>query len=188
MRQKTSLIAALLHQPPLLMLDEPMVGSTRAARRRSRTAARARRARGGVLVSTHLLDVAERLCDRVSSSPRPQARRGSLAELRGASSDATLEDVFLQLTTEARGPWRERATAAAPGRPRPARRVPRSPACWRDARACGATPVRAPHRRAARSARHPLFALALLVIMACSSTRHARAVLRAQHRLVRAEA
>jgi len=53
----------------------------------------------GVLVSTHLLEVAERLCDRVVILHRGEKRaEGSLAELRGGRTDATLEDVFLQLT------------------------------------------------------------------------------------------
>jgi len=106
MRQKTSLIAALLHQPPLLMLDEPLVGLDPRGAKTLKDLLREHAARGGgVLVSTHLLDVAERLCDRVVILHRGRKlAEGSLAELRGTSSDATLEDVFLQLTTEARGP------------------------------------------------------------------------------------
>jgi ABC-2 type transport system ATP-binding protein len=57
-----------------------------------------------VLVSTHLLEVAERLCDRVAVIHRGRLRAwGTLGELRGAASQATLEDVFLQLVREAEG-------------------------------------------------------------------------------------
>jgi ABC-2 type transport system ATP-binding protein len=52
-----------------------------------------------VLVSTHLLEVAERLCDRVVILHRGEKRaEGSLAELGGEREGATLEDVFLELT------------------------------------------------------------------------------------------
>ena len=112
MRQKISLIAALLHDPPLLMLDEPLVGLDPLAARTLKDLLRERAARGaGVLVSTHLLEVAERLCDRVVILHRGEKRAaGSLAELRatagvgaGARADATLEDVFLELTRESEG-------------------------------------------------------------------------------------
>jgi ABC-2 type transport system ATP-binding protein len=99
MRQKLSLAAALLHDPALLMLDEPMVGLDPRGARALKDLLRERAARGlGVLVSTHLLDVAERLCDRVVILDRGLKRaEGSLAELRGGR-DASLEDLFLELT------------------------------------------------------------------------------------------
>ncbi|MFM8558167.1 MAG: ABC transporter ATP-binding protein, partial [bacterium] len=66
MRQKTAIAAALLHAPTLLLLDEPLNGldppSTRVLKELLREHAESG---GGVLVSTHLLDVAEHLCDRV---------------------------------------------------------------------------------------------------------------------------
>lgn len=100
MRQKTSVIAALLHDPPLLMLDEPLGGLDPRGARALKDLLHERAARGcGVLVSTHLLDVAERLCDRVVILHRGRVlATGSLDELRGARGDATLEDVFLELT------------------------------------------------------------------------------------------
>ena len=100
MRQKTALAAALLHDPPLLLLDEPLVGLDPQGARVLKDLLRERAARGaGVLVSTHLLDVAERLCDRVVILRRGRViASGTLASLRGARADATLEDVFLELT------------------------------------------------------------------------------------------
>ncbi|HTO90343.1 MAG TPA: ABC transporter ATP-binding protein [Candidatus Sulfotelmatobacter sp.] len=99
MKQKLSLAAAVLHDPPLLMLDEPLIGLDPRGARALKDLLRERAARGlGVLVSTHLLDVAERLCDRVLILDRGEKRaEGTLAELRGGS-DASLEDVFLALT------------------------------------------------------------------------------------------
>jgi ABC-2 type transport system ATP-binding protein len=100
MRQKVSLAAALLHDPPLLMLDEPLVGLDPQGARTLKDILRERAARGlGVLVSTHLLEVAERLCDRVLILRHGRRlAEGTLAELRGPRAGATLEDLFLELT------------------------------------------------------------------------------------------
>ena len=105
MRQKVSLAAALLHDPPLAMLDEPLTGLDPHGARTLKDLLRQRSARGlGVLVSTHLLEVAERLCDRVVILHHGHKRaEGSLAELSGARAGATLEDVFLELTRGAQG-------------------------------------------------------------------------------------
>jgi len=99
MKQKLSLAGAVIHDPPLMMLDEPLIGLDPRGARALKDLLRERAARGlGVLVSTHLLDVAERLCDRVLILDRGSKRaEGTLAELRGGS-DASLEDVFLALT------------------------------------------------------------------------------------------
>jgi ABC-2 type transport system ATP-binding protein len=100
MRQKTAIAAALLHDPALLMLDEPLVGLDPQGARVLKDLLRERAARGlGVLVSTHLLDVAERLCDRVVILRRGRVvAAGTLESLRGGRAGATLEDVFLELT------------------------------------------------------------------------------------------
>jgi ABC-2 type transport system ATP-binding protein len=84
------------------MLDEPLSGLDPHGARTLKDLLRERAARGlGVLVSTHLLEVAERLCDRVVILHRGEKRaEGSLAELRGERHGATLEDVFLALTRE----------------------------------------------------------------------------------------
>ena len=94
--------APLIHDPPLLLLDEPLQGLDPQGARVLKDLLRERAARGlGVLVSTHLLEVAERLCDRVVILHRGRKlAAGTLAELRGARADATLEDVFLALTRE----------------------------------------------------------------------------------------
>ena len=105
MRQKVSLAAALLHDPALTMLDEPLTGLDPHGARTLKDLLRERAGRNlGVLVSTHLLEVAERLCDRVVILHRGEKRaEGSLAELKRGRADATLEDVFLELTREERG-------------------------------------------------------------------------------------
>ncbi len=82
------------------MLDEPLGGLDPYGARTFKDLLRERATRGlGVLVSTHLLEVAERLCDRVVILHHGRViAEGSLDELRGAGSQATLEDVFLELT------------------------------------------------------------------------------------------
>ena len=104
-RQKIAVAAALVHEPALLLLDEPLGGLdppaafTLKALLRERTAAGA-----GVLVSTHQLEVAERLCDRVVMLRRGRVvAAGTLAELRGARGDATLEQLVLELAAEGPG-------------------------------------------------------------------------------------
>jgi ABC-2 type transport system ATP-binding protein len=101
MRQKVAVAAAVLHDPPLLLLDEPLGGLDPHGAKALKDLLRERAARGlGVLVSTHLLEVAERLCDRVVILNRGRRiAAGTLDDLRGASQD-TLEDVFLELTRD----------------------------------------------------------------------------------------
>jgi ABC-2 type transport system ATP-binding protein len=107
-RQKVLIIAAFLHQPPLLVLDEPLHSlDPRSVRIMKELLGRyvAGGARG-VLFSTHTMEIAQQLCHRVGILDHGVLRaEGSLAELRdrGARGDATLEEIFLRLTREDEG-------------------------------------------------------------------------------------
>jgi ABC-2 type transport system ATP-binding protein len=104
MRQKLALAGALIHEPQVLILDEPLTGLDAAAARQVKDLLIARVAAGGtVILTTHILEVAERLADRISIIQRGRIiAQGSLDELRARAADSsgrsTLEDVFLQLT------------------------------------------------------------------------------------------
>jgi ABC-2 type transport system ATP-binding protein len=102
MRQKVAVAAALIHDPPQLLLDEPLGGLDPLSARALKDLLRERAAAGhGVMVSTHLLDVAERLCDRVAIVHRGRLRAsGTLEELRRGGAATTLEDVFLELVKD----------------------------------------------------------------------------------------
>ena len=109
MRQKLAFAASVIHTPQLLILDEPLIGVDPAGQHSIKEEVRDVTRRGGsVVVSTHMLDTAEKLCDRLAVMHRGAiAAMGSLADLRGAArtgEDATLEDVFLRLTEEAAVP------------------------------------------------------------------------------------
>ena len=100
MRQKVLLAAALLHNPTLLVLDEPLTGLDADAavlvKRLLSTLAHQGRT---VLYSSHVLDVVERVCDRVLILSRGSLMAdGSPAGLKSATHEATLEDVFRQVT------------------------------------------------------------------------------------------
>lgn len=105
MRQKLTFAAALLHDPPALVIDEPMVGLDPRAAHDVRGLMRRRADEGGaVLLTTHSMEVAEAVSDRVLllHHGRVQAA-GTMDELRRrvGVEDATLETIFLQLTEEA---------------------------------------------------------------------------------------
>ncbi len=107
-RQKVLLIGALLHQPPLLVLDEPMNSLDPRSVRIVKDLLVQYVASGerGVLFSTHTMEVAEQLCHRVGILDRGVLRgEGSLTSLREkvAEGDATLEEIFLRLTEEGEG-------------------------------------------------------------------------------------
>jgi ABC-2 type transport system ATP-binding protein len=100
MRQKTALAGALLHDPRVLFLDEPTVGLDPRSARLIKDILRQLAARGtAVFLTTHILEIAERLCDRVAiiSGGRVIAA-GTLNELRQGSTGQSLEDIFLALT------------------------------------------------------------------------------------------
>jgi ABC-2 type transport system ATP-binding protein len=101
MRQKLALAGALIHDPALMILDEPLTGLDAAAARQVKDILVDRVRRGGtVILTTHILEIAERLAERISIISRGRIlAQGTLAELRGrAGGGDTLEDVFLELT------------------------------------------------------------------------------------------
>lgn len=103
MRQKTAIAAAFLHNAQVILLDEPLIGVDPVGMRQLKALISEARADGkAILVSTHLLDTAERLCDRIIVMQRGRVRaEGTLAELRAAldrSHDTTLEEIFMELT------------------------------------------------------------------------------------------
>src|SRR5579883_1367237 len=104
MRQRTVFAAALLHEPRLLIADEPTVGLDPKSIRELKTLLR-QLARGGVTVflSTHTLDIAQELADRVGIIHNGRLIGcGTLDALRKkAGRDGSLEDVFLTITEEA---------------------------------------------------------------------------------------
>ncbi len=109
MKQKVALAGALIHAPRLLMLDEPLTGLDAAAARQVKDILRARTQEGcAIVLTTHILEVAERLADRIGIIQHGRlAAEGPLEELRARTGRArgSLEDVFLHLT----GPGAEAA-------------------------------------------------------------------------------
>ena len=104
MKKRLGLACALIHDPTVLILDEPINGLDPRAARDVQELLLAAAARGvTIFVSTHLLDMAEKLCDRVAIIHRGQlAATGTLDEIRAeASSSGSLEDVFLKITDDA---------------------------------------------------------------------------------------
>lgn len=100
MRQKMALTAALLHQPQALLLDEPTVGlDPRSARLIKDVLRQVATLGSAVLMSTHILEIAERMCDRVVIINQGRViASGTLDELRAGRGDSSLEDIFLALT------------------------------------------------------------------------------------------
>src|SRR5689334_20367001 len=109
-RQKVALAGALVHQPRLIILDEPFTGLDAGSARLVKNVLRERVAAGcSVVMTTHILEVAERMADRIGVMCDGRLiAEGTLEELRrqAGAGYATLEDTFLALTgTEtARGP------------------------------------------------------------------------------------
>jgi len=99
MRQKLSLTGALLPDPPLWIMDEPMVGLDPKSQHLLKQEMRAHCDRGNtIFFSTHVLEVAEKLCNRIAIINRGKIIAvGTLDELRSGKDD-TLESLFLELT------------------------------------------------------------------------------------------
>lgn len=110
MKQRTALAAALLHEPRVLITDEPMVGldprTVRTVKDLMREMTREGRT---VFMSTHTLEVAEAVADRIGIIHHGRlVAVGTLAELRAqAAGNASLEDIFLHLTDDERDSSRE---------------------------------------------------------------------------------
>ena len=104
MKQKVALAGALVHEPRLLMLDEPLTGLDAAVARQVKDLLAARVRQGAtIILTTHILEVAERLADRIGIIQRGRLiAEGTLGELRGAGGDdaASLEEIFLDLTAQ----------------------------------------------------------------------------------------
>ncbi len=96
MKQKLAIISALLHDPKLILMDEPFVGLDPVAAHTLKQMMREFcEAGGAIFFSTHVLEVAEKLCDRVAIIQQGKLiRAGSMDEVKG---DGSLENVFLEL-------------------------------------------------------------------------------------------
>jgi sodium transport system ATP-binding protein len=116
-RQRVHLARALIHRPPVLLLDEPTSGlDVLGSQVVAEFIAHARGQGKAVLLTTHQLDEAERLCDRFGLLHRGRlVRTGTLAELREASGCETLVEMFLKLA--ATGPALTTALSSEDHRP-----------------------------------------------------------------------
>jgi ABC-2 type transport system ATP-binding protein len=102
MRQKLIIAGALVHRPEVIVVDEPMIGLDPRSARLLKELLREFVSRGGtVLMSTHTMEIAEVMCDRIAIVYRGKiAAQGTMAELRQQTSSEgmSLEDLFLKLT------------------------------------------------------------------------------------------
>ena len=99
MKQKLAIIAAWIHDPKLVIMDEPFVGLDPKAAHLLKGMMRELCDRGGaIFFSTHVLEVAEKLCDKVAILRAGKLiRSGTMDEVKG---DDSLEEVFLELEGE----------------------------------------------------------------------------------------
>ena len=105
MKQKVALAGALVHDPDLVILDEPLTGLDAASARQVKDVLQRRVAQGKtIIMTTHILEVAERMAERIGVIANGTlVAEGTFAELQARTGldGATLEDVFIDLTTEA---------------------------------------------------------------------------------------
>jgi ABC-2 type transport system ATP-binding protein len=119
MKQKLTIACGFLHDPRLIVLDEPLTGLDPLAIRKMKQSLKARAAAGAALIlSSHLLPLVEELCQRVLVvAGGRMVAHGTVDEIRSAmagAAGASLEELFIRITT------------AAPAEPRPTVSAPRS--------------------------------------------------------------
>jgi ABC-2 type transport system ATP-binding protein len=106
-KQKVAIIAALLHEPKLLILDEPLIGLDARSSKILKELVTFHAKRGGaVIFSTHIMEVAEKLCTRVSIINNGKiVGEGTVDDLRKLvkSAEGSLEDIFLKVTEQEAG-------------------------------------------------------------------------------------
>jgi ABC-2 type transport system ATP-binding protein len=108
MRQKVALAGALIHEPRLIILDEPLTGLDAGSARQVKSVLQNLVAEGvTVIMTTHILEVAERMADRIGIIAKGKLiAEGTLEELRDRASAGgmTLEDIFLEVVSEGATP------------------------------------------------------------------------------------
>ena len=104
MKQKLVIVSALVHDPAVLVIDEPMVGLDALAQKKVRQLLRSEANRGKtIFLTTHTLSVAEAVCDRIAILRRGRIiSTGTSQEIKSAAGTpgSALEDVFLEMTSE----------------------------------------------------------------------------------------
>jgi ABC-2 type transport system ATP-binding protein len=106
-KQKVAIVAALMHEPKLLVLDEPLVGlDARSSKILKELITFHAKKGGAVIFSTHIMEVAEKLCTRVGIINKGKiVGEGTVDELRKLvkSAEGSLEDIFLKVTEQEAG-------------------------------------------------------------------------------------
>ena len=101
--QKVALAGALVHDPDLIILDEPLTGLDAGSARQVKDVLRQRTAAGcAVIMTTHILEVAERMAERIGVIAQGRLiAEGTLAQLRARiGRETTLEEIFLDLVAQ----------------------------------------------------------------------------------------